>query len=544
MNKVSLFLLFLIQISNPLFAQINWADYSQSFPKGTLDKPEMVALILAIPKTNNSFWNVRDKSPYFDALARDSSFSLLRPAGTLARTTFDTARVHFFLHGVNKINTGSYQFRITEYPGHKVVESWNSVTSFTDSSLVRSSGMSQMAYLGGYKSALGKMLIMDVRTVEDQKIIATGMVSWESVRPAVSSIYTSEDLDFFLQKLQYPWAKQTAPSSKKYALNDLHLPVTNTNLIFLLNADIYAKNQIQYQLIRDGRVVRKWQDNEYDNSFIWLKDYAPGKYHIQIRYAVQPQHVTEHHFEIEPEWYQSLWFKSAVAGMSAIVMFLLVFVYLLIRQRSKTRNEAANKDKLQLELKALYAQLNPHFVFNALSSIQGLINRHDVRGANEYLSSFAMLMRDSLTNSGKDETSLRRELATIETYLKLEQLRFGFQYDIQVDEQIDISATNLPSLLWQPLLENAVKHGVATLQEAGQIGIRFERKDNSLSVKITDNGRGMTRQINDSGFGLKLTRDRLNILNELNKEQPISLAFSDRMSSGTEATLTFTNWFL
>jgi len=544
MNKVSMFLFFLIQISTSLCAQINWADYSQSFPKGTLEKPEMVALILAIPKTNNSFWNVRDKSSYFDALARDSSFSLLRPAGTLARTTFDTARAQFFLHGVNKVNAGSYQFRVLEYPGQKVVESWKSVTSFTDSSLIKSSGLPQMAYLGGYSAPLGRMLILDVRTKRDEKIIATCMVSRESVLPVVSSIYTSEDLDFFLQKLQYPWAKQTAANAKQYALNNLKLPVTNTNLIFLLNADIYSKSQIQYQLIRDGRVARKWQDNEYDNSFIWLKDYAPGQYRIQIRYAVQPQHVTEYQFEIEPEWYQSLWFKFAVAGMGALIISLIVFVYMLIHQRRKTRTEAANKDKLQLELKALYAQLNPHFVFNALSSIQGLINRHDIRGANEYLSDFAGLMRESLTNSGKEENSLRRELATIGTYLKLEQLRFGFQYEIQVDEQIDVSATNLPSLLWQPLLENAVKHGVAPLQDTGRIGIIFERKDGDLIVKIDDNGKGIGTKINESGFGLKLTRDRLHILNELNREQPISLAFNERLPSGTEAILTFTHWFL
>jgi two-component system LytT family sensor kinase len=370
------------------------------------------------------------------------------------------------------------------------------------------------------------------------------MVAWESIRPAVSGIYTSDDLDFFLQKLQYPWAKPATGHSPAYSLSDLRLPATNNNLVFVLNADIYSKNQIQYQLIHDDRVVRDWRDNEFDNSFIWLKDFSPGQYRIRIRYAVQPRHVTEYSFEVEPAWYQSFWLKLVIFFTAAVVIGLIVFASLLVRQRRKTHREAAGRQKLQLELKALYAQLNPHFVFNALSSIQGLINLQDLKGANEYLSDFARLMRESLNRSGKEETSLEQELNTMKTYLKLEQLRFGFLYSIHVDEQIDVSATSLPPLLWQPLLENAVKHGVAPFQQTGQITIRFNKTGNDLDLKITDTGKGKGIKETSNGFGLKLTRDRIQLLNELNNQQHISMSFKQLLPSGTEVSLTFTNWFL
>ena len=540
MNTVRFFLLVLGYLPTALYGQIKLADYSQSFPDGTLNKPETVGLVLAIPKLNNSFWTSYGTSTLFDEFTKDTAFKELRPKERMARTTFDTARVHFFLHGVTNKTVSMYQFRVIEYPSRNVIVPWQSISQRTDSLFTKTSGWPQMAYLGGYRASLGSMLIVDIKKKGDQSISATSQVAWESIRPAVTSIYTSDEIDIFLQKLQYPWAKtRSAPA---YSTQDLRLPAANTNLIYVLNADIYRKNQVQYQLVQDERVIRPWQDNEYDNSFIWLRRFSPGQYRIQIRYTAQPQHASEYSFIVEPAWYQSLWFKLVVGAVVALLIGLAIFICLLIRERRNTRQQEDSKQKLYLELRALYAQLNPHFIFNALSSIQGLINRQDVKGANEYLSYFGRLMRESVTNSGQQETALQQELQTLETYLKLEQLRFGFHYIIQVDEQLNMYTTSLPSLVWQPLLENAVKHGVAPLRQAGQISIRFDRIDSALMLRIIDNGKGMTTQEPTNGFGLKLTRDRIHLLNRLNPEQPITLMVNDRLSAGTEVTLTFTHW--
>jgi hypothetical protein len=82
--------------------------------------------------------------------------------------------------------------------------------------------------------------------------------------------------------------------------------------VFVLNADISSKYQIQYQLLLDNQIVVDWHDNEYNNSFIWLKDFSPGLYRIKMRYAVQPSNVSEYTFEVEPAWYQTIWFKIVV----------------------------------------------------------------------------------------------------------------------------------------------------------------------------------------------------------------------------------------
>ena len=151
--------------------------------------------------------------------------------------------------------------------------------------------------------------------------------------------------------------------------------------------------------------------------------------------------------------------------------------------------------------------------------------------------------------SAETQLCLRRfvfwqELQMMETYLRLEQLRFGFQYTLQIDKQLDLHSNNVPSLLWQPLLENAVKHGVASLQQAGQITIQVKQAHDNLVISIADNGKGIPIPEPSNGFGLKLTRNRISLLNDLNPGQPIHLVFTDNLSVGTEVILTFTHWLL
>lgn len=251
----------------------------------------------------------------------------------------------------------------------------------------------------------------------------------------------------------------------------------------------------------------------------------------------------EYPFEIETAWYQSVVFKIIVGILTVAFWGFIIFLILLIKQRKKTARELSNKEKSQLELKAIYAQLNPHFVFNALSSIQGLINNQDIEGANHYLSDFARLMRDSLANSNKDQTSLKEEMITLETYLKLEQLRFGFKYDIKTSD-VNIYETEIPSLLLQPLIENAVKHGVSTLKENGIINLGFSKHNNDMIVTIQDNGGGFQYSENMDGYGLKLTNDRIKLLNQIMNGQFIEMHIKEGLPVGTIINLTFKNWFL
>ncbi|MCF0062666.1 histidine kinase [Dyadobacter sp. LJ419] len=535
-NRILIFLAATFCLSS-VKAQIKWADYSHSFLNGA-DKSSKVGLIVAVRKENNSFWQILGKSKHFETFQKNPQFSSLRPQAIVARTVFDTAHAQFFLQGVVPENAFAYQFRVTKYPGNSVVVPWKAIGSFTDAAQIRDSGLPQMAYLGAYRTTLGSMLIVDVKEAKRDTIIATAMVAWESIKPQIMSIYTSETLHAFFRQLQAPWL----PDKQSAGNFPTGLTVTshNTNLVFALQDGVFDKKQIQYKLVRNGKLYRDWQDNDYDNSFIWLKDTQPGNYEIKIRFSAQPQNVTAFLFEIEPVWYETVYFHIFAAALSLALLGLLV---LSIRQRRKIRQGQIDKSRVQLELKSVYAQFNPHFIFNALSSIQALINKQDIRAANAYLTDFAQLTRDSLVYSQRNEISLHEEIQTLDTYLRLEKLRFGFDYHINIAPDVDAYETNIPALLTQPLVENAVKHGVASMGQKGLIQLSISRSGLAMIAKLTDNGKGMDKGNSITGLGLRLTRDRIGLLNQIRPDRLISMDITNAVPTGVQITITFNQWF-
>jgi len=173
-------------------------------------------------------------------------------------------------------------------------------------------------------------------------------------------------------------------------------------------------------------------------------------------------------------------------------------------------------------LRAIHGQLNPHFIFNSLNSIQGLINTNKISKANEYLSEFSNLIRNTLIDSDKIYHTLDKEIKTLITYLKLEQLRFEFDYHFKIDESINISEIEFPTLLLQPLVENAVKHGVSGLRDEGEITIHFFRDNHNLMVEIMDNGKGFENKAQQNGYGWKLTNDKIELLNKISGSESIT----------------------
>lgn len=262
-------------------------------------------------------------------------------------------------------------------------------------------------------------------------------------------------------------------------------------------------------------------------------------YLFQVRYINYPENVWKKDFYVLPKWYQTNAFKF-IGAIIVIILFglLAFFIY-----RQKLKKEKERKVKLNLELRSIRSQLNPHFVFNALSSIQGLINTNEINKANQYLSEFSNLLRESLKSSDKDFTPLTNEIQIIESYIKLEQLRFGFQNNIRVDSSINSSEIKIPSLLIQPIIENAVKHGVAGMREKGRIEINFYREKEFLLIEIKDNGSGFDISKSNDGFGLKLTRERIILLNQTNKDLLIKMNIKSKNGDGTIVLLSFKNHF-
>jgi len=158
-------------------------------------------------------------------------------------------------------------------------------------------------------------------------------------------------------------------------------------------------------------------------------------------------------------------------------------------------------------LEALRAQLQPHFLFNTLHAISALMHR-DVEAAERMLARLSELLRLTLDSAGEPVVPLERELEFLTGYLEIEQTRFADRLRVRMEVAPDTLDAPVPSLLLQPLVENAVRHGIAPRAEPGWITIRARREDGALRIEIEDNGRGLPREIRD-GLGLSNTRARL-----------------------------------
>jgi two-component system, LytTR family, sensor kinase len=228
-----------------------------------------------------------------------------------------------------------------------------------------------------------------------------------------------------------------------------------------------------------------------------------------------------------------------------IVGFLIALVSLVILYLNKNKNKkrlAENeqqKNAAKLQLNSIRSQLNPHFLFNALSGIQNLMNKNEIDNANKYLSKFARLTRNVLVD--KELISLAQEKALLDDYLQMEQLRFGFSYEINHSEDLDLANIEIPSMLLQPFVENAVKHGISQKATDGKVMIKFIKQANDLLLTVHDNGNGFDTVNKANGFGLRLSESRIALLNSIYKENRFTLGIQST-AKGTKISLTLTDW--
>lgn len=209
-----------------------------------------------------------------------------------------------------------------------------------------------------------------------------------------------------------------------------------------------------------------------------------------------------------------LWMGAIVASFLVILgIYLIVFSWMRRRQAEIERRQ------IELEYTALRAQMNPHFIFNALNSIQGYFAEHDFIRGNEYLGTFGQLMRSVLDQSTQRTITLSQELETLNMYLQLEQMRLRskFSYGIQLLDQLDASMITLPPLVLQPFVENAIWHGIVPKASPGHLEIKLWVEDETLYCTIMDDGIGLraaqaqkpSQQQQRSSKGIHITRERL-----------------------------------
>jgi len=226
--------------------------------------------------------------------------------------------------------------------------------------------------------------------------------------------------------------------------------------------------------------------------------------------------------------------KRVLLFVISVILILISFIiFLFLRQKlikSKYETDLFNQRLLRL-------QMNPHFIFNALASIQSYMFEKDVKKAAVYLSSFSKLTRSILNNSREEFITLEGDIETTENYLNIQKMRFEniFNYEIIVDENIDAENVKVPPMLIQPFVENAVIHGFKDIDYEGFINVRYVKNKDILEVVVEDNGTGLRREEEKShkSHALNITKERLKIINK-NKKRLIAFQILNNKKGGVK----------
>jgi ligand-binding sensor domain-containing protein len=315
------------------------------------------------------------------------------------------------------------------------------------------------------------------------------------------------------------------------------------------------KNQYQYRLKNYNKAWIKTDANRRIAEYTKVK---PGHYVFQVKGSNSDGIWSETPFNIvvivKPLWWQRWLIRIPVLLLILLTIYIMISIRIRqIQQRHKTENEMLQIQKQfsDIQQKALRLQMNPHFIFNSLNSIQQFVLQQDSETAHIYLTNFSSLMRKILENSKHDRIGLNEEIESILLYLQLEELRFTehFSYSIDIEKKLNSSTIKVPPMLIQPYLENAIWHGLMPKKSGGELKIQFRLSDqNTLEVCITDNGIGRVKAAEISSkrrfhksTGMKNIEERLALMNSLNKTnmkvEVTDLYNNNKEAIGTEVKL-------
>jgi len=337
----------------------------------------------------------------------------------------------------------------------------------------------------------------------------------------------------------------------------VRLPYFQNTLIFSFSAHEYLfpeRVEYAYQL---APLEKKWHYTNYFNRNINYSKLSPGKYTFLLKSQMKGGNwkctPVEYTILIVPAWWQTAWFKLLCTLLA--VGLIIYLVQLRIRFVRKTERQAVihQKELIELEAKALRAQMNPHFIFNSLNSIKSLINKNENEKAAAYLTTFSKLIRILFQNSDKREISLYEELETCRLYTELEKMRFSkkVNFEFHIDESIDLKEIKVPALILQPFIENAIWHGLVPKECGGTVKVSVQKKNGGVDCKVEDNGIGreLSQQYkthyeaSHQSRGIGLTGSRLELDKLMNNREDL-LSITDKIDkegkpAGTTVLITF-----
>jgi ligand-binding sensor domain-containing protein len=344
-----------------------------------------------------------------------------------------------------------------------------------------------------------------------------------------------------LKILDLTFSNQSRPASNHYELKHTE----NSLKIAFVGISFKSGGDILYRYRLNG-LSDNWDSTR--QTTLEYPSLPPGSYELQLEAINKFGRVSNQEnvlFTIYAPYWQTLWFKIGLVVLVICITWLLVANrYRIIRRREQEK--AALQQKLNdLEQMALRAQMNPHFIFNCLNSIQNFIIANNLEATNQYLTEFAYLIRQTLDNSDKGAISVANEIKYLSRYLEMEKMRFGnsFNYTIETDPQIDTDSIKIPTMILQPYVENCIRHGVRNKKEGmGLVEIKFLQNRNGLVCIVQDNGIGREkahelkshRHVEYQSKGMSLTADRINILNRQHAQQ-ITIEVTDLKDATQQA---------
>lgn len=349
--------------------------------------------------------------------------------------------------------------------------------------------------------------------------------------PAVikPSIY---DVPVFISSVDISGAPSSVDTVVKIIYNQFPVRIGYTGLCYRKRGHVNYKYRLR-------GLNENWHYTK--TPYVDFLSLPPGEYDFEVKASNESgkwgNNSAGIHLIIVPPFWDTLWFSLLIyifSGIIIIVIFLLRIQF--IKRRNKSRTDLMNYRQV-----AMTMQMNPHFIFNSLNSIQAFILSEEKKPANKYLAKFSRLMRVMLENSKKDFITIKNETQALHLYLELEKLRFKtlFDYSIHVDPSVDCNTTLIPPMLIQPFVENSIKHAFNTDQEkTGVIKISIFPEDNVLLCSIEDNGKGYNMQSDSPDMphessGIDITRQRIKLLTETMK-QHFSFKIINKNNSGED----------
>ena len=338
----------------------------------------------------------------------------------------------------------------------------------------------------------------------------------------------------------------------------LQLGYNENHITFeFLGINLKRPDKVEYQWKLEG-FDDKWSPVSKDRSIVY-SNLNPGKYTFHLKASNGDgmwSKPISYSFVIATPYWETTWFKVLI-GLSIVLILMLIYIISLrrIRKNARIRQREVEfeMDLLELEQKAMRLQMNPHFIFNALNSIQSLIGTGKETEARYFLAKFSRLMRQILDNSRKTSITMEEEIGTLENYLLIEKFCNGnrFNYEISVDPSLEPDFIQLPPMIVQPFVENAIKHGMRGIPEgtnSGRIKISFIDEKDVLKIVVEDNGIGRekaaelnrhSKETYHESTAMAVTTERLQLMKNQGIENPLEIVdlYENGEATGTQVII-------